>query len=97
MKERVLARLRLADLRGVSLEGMAEQLGVSRRWLITLLSRDGTTFKELLNQVRRERLDTFEADDSHQAAAILGFARRNSLYRWCREQYGDTYRSLSSD
>jgi AraC-type DNA-binding domain-containing proteins len=84
---------------------VARDLGMSERTLQRRLTDEGTSFKQLLSQVRHERALEYLADprlDIKEVAFLIGYGDQNSFYRAFRLWEGITpsnwrinYRSLS--
>lgn len=75
-----------------SIDEVAQQLGVDRRTVHRRLAREGTTFSEVLNTIRRE-LATHYVDDGKrplsQVAELLGFSALSAFSRWYKQQFGE--------
>ncbi|MCQ6564059.1 AraC family transcriptional regulator [Paenibacillus mendelii] len=85
--QRSLAGGRL-DIRAV-----ASELGMSDRTLQRRLADEGTTFKQLLTQVRHEQAREYLADpklDIKEVAFLIGYEDPNSFYHAFRLWEGDT-------
>lgn len=84
------------------LEDIAERMCVSKRTLQRALDREGTQFKELLNDVRRQQARFYLRHSGHslqEVAYLLGFCEHSSFYRACTHWFGMTpgqYRDLST-
>jgi AraC-like DNA-binding protein len=77
----------------VGLDEVARKLGVGARTVQRLLQRDGTSFADVLDEVRREvALKTLEAGDAQpsQLAYVLGFSQPSAFYRAFRRWTGLT-------
>ncbi|UQZ85620.1 HTH-type transcriptional regulator VirS [Paenibacillus konkukensis] len=71
----------------------ASGLGMSDRTLQRRLTEEGTTFKQLLSQVRHEQARQYLTDpelDIKEVAFLLGYEDQNSFYRAFRNWEGDT-------
>lgn len=83
--------LALLPLGHCSVERIARQLGVDRRTVHHHLSRDGLSYADLLNTVRKE-LAVRHVQDRERAlsdiATLLGFASLSAFSRWFRQQFG---------
>jgi AraC-like DNA-binding protein len=83
----------------VSLRATARRLGVGPRTLQRQLSEGGTTFRDVLESVRRELALSYVRENRLHAAEVgflLGFARPNAFYRAFKRWTGGTpgeYRS----
>ncbi|MDD9936691.1 MAG: AraC family transcriptional regulator ligand-binding domain-containing protein [Myxococcales bacterium] len=74
-------------------EGVADRLHMSRRTLLRKLEREGTTFKELVDNTRRElALRYLEAGElgASEIAALLGFAQPSAFHRAFKRWTGTT-------
>lgn len=72
---------------------IAKELGMSERTLQRRLTDEGTNFKQLLTEARREQAREFLADSSlntKEVAFLLGYEDQNSFYRAFRLWEGDT-------
>ncbi len=72
---------------------VAKELGMSERTLQRRITEEGTTFRQLLNETRKELIREYLADDSveiTEAAFLLGFENTNSFYRAFRSWEGKT-------
>lgn len=72
---------------------VAGELAVSERTLQRRLTDQGTSFKELLTQARREMAREYLLDpsvDIKEVAFLLGYEELNSFYRAFRHWEGDT-------
>lgn len=72
---------------------VAKELGMSERTLQRRITEEGTTFRDLLNETRREQVRTYLADSSieiTEAAFLLGYETPNSFYRAFRSWEGQT-------
>ena len=85
-------RLIIALLPGgrCSVETVAQHMGVDRRTIHRRLLRHGSTFGELLNQVRRE-FAIRQLSDSNRAigelAELLGFSGASAFAHWFRSEF----------
>ena len=83
--------------------GVARDLGTSERTLQRRITDDGTTFRDLLTEARRElcrELLSDEALEMDEVACLLGYQDASSFYRAFREWEGDTpsrWRARNSD
>jgi AraC-like DNA-binding protein len=75
-----------------AIDHVAQQLGVDRRTVHRRLLREGTTFTEVVNTVRRE-LAAHYIDDAarplSQVGELLGFSAPSAFSRWYRQQFGE--------
>jgi AraC-like DNA-binding protein len=71
----------------------AQYLGTTRRTIHRRLAREGKTFSDVVDAVRRELAARYVADD-HRALAevsvLLGFSAPSGFSRWYRRQFGGT-------
>lgn len=75
-----------------SIDQVAQQLGVDRRTVHRRLLREGTTFTEVVNTVRREMAAHYIADGTRplsQVAELLGFSALSAFSRWYKQQFGE--------
>ncbi|MDM0117178.1 AraC family transcriptional regulator [Variovorax sp. J22R133] len=75
-----------------SIDEVAKQLGVDRRTVHRRLLREGTTFTEVLNTIRREMAAHYIEDGSRplsQVADLLGFSALSAFSRWYKLQFGE--------
>ena len=72
---------------------VAKELGMSERTLQRRITEEGTTFRDLLNETRREQVREHLANGSIEIAEIsflLGYDNPNSFYRAFRSWEGKT-------
>ncbi|MDP4098771.1 AraC family transcriptional regulator [Paenibacillus sp. P96] len=72
---------------------IASELGMSERTLQRRLTDEGTSFKQLLTDTRRESALEYLADpklDLKEVAFLLGYEDQNSFFRAFRQWEGDT-------
>jgi AraC-like DNA-binding protein len=72
---------------------VAKELGMSERTLQRRITGEGTNFRQLLSDTRRELVRKYLADDSveiTEAAFLVGFEDPNSFYRAFRSWEGTT-------
>lgn len=72
---------------------VARELGMSERTLQRRLTSEGTSFKQILSQVRHDMALNYLADpvlDIKEIAFLLGYEDQNSFYRTFRAWEGDT-------
>lgn len=72
---------------------VAKELGMSERTLQRRITEEGTTFRDLLNDTRRELVREYLGDDAMQiteVAFLVGFENTNSFYRAFRTWEGKT-------
>ena len=77
-------------------EVVAQELGVDRRTVARGLASEGTTFRQLIDDMRRELLRRYLKDRSHSLSdisSLLGFSSPSAFARWHRQQFGVTARS----
>ena len=75
-----------------SIDQVAEQLAVDRRTVHRRLQREGTTFTEVMNTVRREMAAHYVEDGARplsQVAELLGFSALSAFSRWYKQQFGE--------
>ena len=73
-----------------SIDAAAKQVGVSRRTLHRQLAREGHTFSQILDDMRRELAARYVADKHRSLAEVselLGFAAPSGFSRWYRRQF----------
>jgi AraC-like DNA-binding protein len=73
-----------------NIEIAAKQLGVSRRTLHRQLAREGHTFTQILDDVRRELASRYVADKHRslgEVSELLGFANPSGFSRWYRRHF----------
>lgn len=90
---RVRRELRAARGSLPSLEQAAERQRVSPRTFKRRLAAHGTTYRALVDELRRERAATLLSDGSHsvdQIAALLGYADKASFHRAFRRWFART-------
>ena len=74
----------------------AQELGVDRRTVARGLASEGTTFSQLIDDMRRELLRRHLKDRSQSltdVSSLLGFSSPSAFARWHRQQFGVTARS----
>lgn len=74
-----------------SVERLAHQLGVDRRTLHRRLAAERTTFTELVEDVRAERVEALLAKSDRSVQRIaedLGFSGLSAFAHWFRRRYG---------
>jgi AraC-like DNA-binding protein len=72
---------------------VAKELGMSERTLQRRITEEGMTFRQLLNETRKELIREYLSDDSveiTEAAFLVGFENANSFYRAFRSWEGKT-------
>lgn len=72
---------------------VAKELGMSERTLQRRITEEGLTFRQLLNETRKELIHEYLKDDSveiTEAAFLVGFENTNSFYRAFRSWEGKT-------
>ncbi len=72
---------------------VAKELGMSERTLQRRITEEGATFRDLLNEIRREQVREYLADGTVGIAEIsflLGYDNPNSFYRAFRSWEGQT-------
>lgn len=99
---RQLILLRLASGRA-TVDEVAQQLATTRRTMHRRLAAEGTHFKQLLTEIRRELAPQYLANPRRplsDTATMLGFSGLAVFSRWHRLQYGaaaSSARSVSRD
>ena len=76
-----------------NIQTVAAELGMSNRTLQRRLHGEGTSFQQLLSQVRQELAREYLADpslDIGEVAFLIGYEDQNSFYRAFRLWEGDT-------
>ncbi|HEX5660986.1 MAG TPA: AraC family transcriptional regulator ligand-binding domain-containing protein [Polyangiales bacterium] len=94
---RVRSQLRPDDI--PSLEELAERLDTSTRTLKRKLAAHGTSYRALVEELRRARALTLLREGTHtmtQIAGALGYTDRATFHRAYRRWFGTTPRSGSS-
>jgi len=92
-----LARRLRADVPG--LETIAASLGVSERVMQRELQSEGTTFRKVVDDLRRDLAAEYLADTHHSITDVsfmLGFSEPSVLHRYFRRWYGMTPASYRS-
>ena len=75
-----------------SIDQVARQLSVDRRTVHRRLLREGTTFTEVVNTIRREMAAHYIDDGTRplsQVADLLGFSALSAFSRWYKQQFGE--------
>lgn len=75
-----------------SIDQVAQQLGVDRRTVHRRLLREGTTFTEVVNTIRRELAAHYVDDGTRalsQVGELLGFSALSAFSRWYKQQFGE--------
>lgn len=70
---------------------VAQHLGVDRRTVANHLAAEGTTFKALVDAMRRELLANYVTEGVRslsEVATMLGFSELSAFSRWHRQQFG---------
>jgi AraC-like DNA-binding protein len=76
---------------GVTMEGIADSLGLHSRMLQRQLEKEGTTFAILLNEVRRDLALRYLANSNHsvtEVSLLLGYSALSSFSRWFTLEFG---------
>lgn len=76
---------------GCTVERAAEHLGVDRRTIHRHLAREGMTFSEVVESVRRELAARYVLDQQRSltdVSTLLGFTAASSFSRWYRQNFG---------
>ncbi|HSV82755.1 MAG TPA: AraC family transcriptional regulator ligand-binding domain-containing protein [Ramlibacter sp.] len=77
-------------------EVVAQHLGVDRRTVCRRLTEEGTSFSQIVEDLRSELLAHYRADDTRplgEVAALLGFSTPTNFSRWHRARFGYAARS----
>ena len=75
-----------------SIDQVAHQLSVDRRTVHRRLLREGTTFTEVVNTIRRELAAHYIDDGTRplsQVGELLGFSAPSAFSRWYKQQFGE--------
>lgn len=70
---------------------IAQALGMSVRSMQRELDKVGTSFTQILEQVRRERVTDYLANPNHslmEVSQLLGYSTPNAFGRWFNTQFG---------
>ena len=95
VREVILAQLATGRC---SIDSAAKQMGTSRRTLHRQLAREGHTFSQIVEDVRRELASRYVADKHRSLAEVselLGFAAPSGFSRWYKRHF-KTQASASS-
>ena len=96
MSDRVRRLIVLLLPRGhCRVEVVAQHLGVDRRTISNHLSAEGTTYKDLVNGMRKDLLKTYLAKGSKnlsEVALLLGFSELSAFSRWHKTEFGTNAR-----
>jgi len=85
----------LLPLRHCRVEVVAQHLGVSRRTMANHLAGEGTTFSQLVDEMRQDLLGRYRTDDARplsEIGALLGFSEPSAFSRWHRGRFGASAR-----
>ena len=88
---------RMLPTGALDLDLVASHLAQNRRTLQRQLAAQGTTFADLVDQVRQEEAERYLRDTDMplgQLAGILGFSEQSALSRACRRWFGDSPRAV---
>jgi AraC-like DNA-binding protein len=72
---------------------VAEHLGVTRRTVYNHLAAEGISFKELVDGMRKELLNSYLHENARtlsEVSGLLGFSELSVFSRWHRKQFGRT-------
>lgn len=72
---------------------VAQHLGVDRRTVTNHLAREGSSFKQLVDGMRKELLASYVQESAHsfsEVAALLGFSELSAFSRWHKSHFGVT-------
>lgn len=75
----------------VTMESVADNLGLHPRMLQRLLEKEGATFAALLNETRRELAVRYLANSNHSVTDVgllLGYSTLSSFSRWFTLEFG---------
>ena len=75
-----------------TIDRVAQHLGVDRRTVHRRLQRDGRTFTDIVDTVRRELAQRYLKDRRRslaEVASMLGFSALSGFSRWYRHQFGE--------
>lgn len=75
----------------VTMDSVADHLGLHPRMLQRLLEKEGATFAALLNEIRRELAVRYLATSNHSVTDVgllLGYATLSSFSRWFAIEFG---------
>lgn len=75
----------------VTMESVADNLGLHPRMLQRLLEKEGATFAALLNEIRRELAVRYLATSKHSVTDVglmLGYSTLSSFSRWFTIEFG---------
>lgn len=78
-----------------SVEQVASQLGTTRRTVARHLAAHGTTFSDLVDEVRSDLVERYLHDSDRplsDVAVLLGFAAPSGFSRWYRGRFGEAAR-----
>lgn len=85
--------LRLLPTQQCSLALIAEQVGLHERTLQRHLAEQGYRFNDILDEIRRERADSYLAERDipmSQIAGMLGYSEQSVFNRACRRWFAST-------
>ena len=83
-----------------SIETVAQQMGIDRRTVHRRLLKEGQTFSQLQNSVKRELAARYLEDPRRRMAGVaelLGFSSLSGFSRWHREQFGATASAMRAN
>lgn len=96
-REACLAHIaHLLPLGTVSIDLVAQRMGILRRTLQRRLSEEGVAFSELVQSLREQLLHDHLASPQHKLTAVsglLGFSSPSAFSRWHRATFGESARS----
>jgi AraC-like DNA-binding protein len=100
MSDRVRQLIVLLLPRGLCrVEVVAQHLGIDRRTVARRLADEQTSFKALVNGLRRDLFARYRAEGVRtltDVSALLGFSAPSAFSRWHRQQFGGVARRLGS-
>lgn len=92
MSERIRRLIVLLLPRGhCRVEVVAQHLGVDRRTVANRLASEGTTYKALVNDMRKDLLASYlhkRSKSLSEVALLLGFSELSAFSRWYRNSFG---------
>ena len=80
-------------------EVVAQHLGIDRRTVARRLADEGTSFSDLVNDLRRDLYERYLTDGARsltEVSALLGFSALSAFSRWHRQRFGIAARQLKS-
>jgi AraC-like DNA-binding protein len=80
-------------------EVVAQHLGIDRRTVARRLADEGTSFSDLVNDLRRDLYERYLTDGARsltEVSALLGFSALSAFSRWHRQRFGIPARQVKS-